>query len=86
MLRGLFSSSETVMEVGAIVRLKAPKHKNTLEDEWYCRHWPALTPMVYLGARGGSPGFGRVMTPDDGVKTIWCDYLTTRMRRGVRGA
>ncbi len=82
MLRGLFSSKETMMEAGTIVRLRAPKHKNTLEDEWYCRHWEALTPMVYLGARGGSPGFGRVMTPDEGVKTIWRDYLTTRMRRG----
>lgn len=50
-------------------------------DEWYCRHWEALTPMVYLGARGGSPGFGLVMTPDSEVKTVWRDYLTTQLRR-----
>ena len=70
-----------MIEPGTIVRLKSPRHKDTLENEWYCRHWEALTPMVYLGARGGSSGFGLVMTPDSKVKTVWRDYLTTQMRR-----
>ena len=70
-----------MIEEGTIVRLKSPRHRDTLEDPWYCHHWEALTPMVYLGSKGGSPGFARVMTPEDGVKTVWRDYLTTQMRR-----
>ena len=70
-----------MIEKGSIVRLRSPRHRDTLLDEWYCQHWEALTPMVYLGARGGSPGFGLVMTPDSEVKTVWRDYLTTQLRR-----
>lgn len=70
-----------MIEKGTIVRLRSPRNRHTLEDPWYCHHWEALTPMVYLGARGGSPGFGLVMTPDSDVKTVWRDYLTTQMRR-----
>ena len=70
------------MEKGSLVRLRSPRHKNTLDNEWYCNHWHHMTPMIYLGARGGSPGFAEVMTPDGTVNTVWKDYLTTHMRRG----
>ena len=72
-----------MIEKGTIVRLKSPRHKDTLENEWYCRHWEAMTPMVYLGPTNhiGSGGFVMIMTPDSEVKTIWRDYLTTQMRR-----
>ncbi len=74
-----------MIEPGTIVRLKSPRHKDTLENEWYCRHWEALTPMVCLGFIKGGCGFARVMTPDSEVKTVWHGYLTTHMRRGYYG-
>ena len=74
-----------MMEKGVLVRLKAPKNKKELEDEWYCQHWEALTPMVYLGPGGPGWGFARVMTPDEGVCMIWHEYLTTQMKRGYYG-
>jgi len=40
-----------------------------------------MTPMIYIGARGGSPGFAEVMTPDGIINIVWKDYLTTHMRR-----
>ena len=75
-----------MIEKGSIVRLRAPKHKDTLENEWFCRLWEALTPMVYMGAHGVFHGFGMIMTPDSEVKTIWRDYLTNQMRRGYYNA
>lgn len=69
------------MEKGSLVRLRSPRHKITLEDEWYCHHWHHMTPMVYLGTRERSPAFAEVMTPDGLIKAVWKDYLTTHMRR-----
>ena len=59
-----------MIEPGTIVRLKSPRHKDT---------------MVCLGFIKGGCGFARVMTPDSEVKTVWHGYLTTHMRRGYYG-
>lgn len=74
------------MEAGAIVRLKSPRHRDTLEDPWYHRHWEALTPMVYLGRRPASSAFAEILVPGEGVMTVLHERLTTRMRRGYYGA
>ena len=66
---------------GSIVRFKSPRHRDTLEDPCYCRHWEALTPMIYLGPRAVSPIFAEILVPGEGVKAVLHERLTTRMRR-----
>ena len=73
------------LKKGDLVRLKSPRHKDTLENEWYCMNWELMTPMVLIGARNrnviGVSGFCEVLHPDGSIHVVWYDYLTTRMRR-----
>ncbi len=73
------------LKEGSLVRLKSPRHKDTLEDKWYCTNWELMTPMVLIGPRNrnvkGVSGFCEVLHPDGSVHVVWYDYLTTRMRR-----
>ena len=70
-----------MIEPGTIVRLKSPRHRDTLEDMWYVKHWEALTPMVYLGPLAVSSVFSEILVPGEGVATVLHERLTTRMRR-----
>ena len=71
------------MEKGSLVRLKAPRHKLTLEDEWYCNHWHNMTPMIYVGPMSETNRmFSDVMVPEEGIHRVLHEYLTTHMRRG----
>lgn len=75
-----------VLREGDMVRLKSPRHKDTLEDRWYCENWELMTPMILVGAknprtRPSCNGFCEVLHPDGSVHTVWYEYLTTRMRR-----
>lgn len=66
---------------GDTVRLKSPRHRDTLEDPWYFGHWERMTPMLYMGPRAVSPIFAEILVPGEGVKAVLHERLTTRMRR-----
>ena len=71
-----------MIEKGTIVRLRSPRHRDTLEDEVYCKLWETAAPLVVLGRKSGRLyRWIDVMDPDGKVHTFWRDYLTTRMRR-----
>jgi len=70
-----------MIEKGSIVRLRSPRHRDTLEDPEYCKLWEAATPLVVLGPKRSSWRWVEVMDPDGKVRTFWGDYLTTQMRR-----
>jgi hypothetical protein len=74
-----------MIEKGSIVRLRAPKHRDTLEDPEYCKLWEAATPMIVLGNKSAGHMWIEVMAPCGEVRTFWRNYLTTRMRRGYYG-
>jgi hypothetical protein len=75
-----------VLKEGDLVRLRAPRHKVDIDNEWYCKNWEALTPMVLLRSkiihhRPHIQGFCEVLTPDGSVRTVWWENLTKNMRR-----
>ena len=69
------------IEKGSIVRLRSPRHRDTLDDPWYFKHWEALTPMVYLGPRAAAAAFAEILVPGEGVKAVLHERLTAQMRR-----